>query len=356
MSYPSYGDLSNATNTNAQMKEYFERWLAQCKMGLGDGLPQQIWPSGETITPTSAFVNLHGSNATVSWITTTGVENGFMLFLKSGEASSTFTLKHNTSGVGRINTTDGQDLVLSILNEGVLLLKWGNVWTEMFRFPTANGSQLFTSSGTFTVPIGVRSIEIVAVGAGGGGGGGSASNVPVGTTTTGGAPGLDGGITTVSGTGFTTVQALGGYGGSGGALSRGGRGGKFGGDILLGSGQNGQNGIYLITTGGTAYRKSGLGGAGGVPAQSWSTYGRGGDGGDGGVSSPSFDNHSGAGGGGGGAGEVVVATRNVTSRQSLSITIGASPAGGAGEEYSGVTARKGVDGAAGGSGCVLIRW
>lgn len=344
MSYPSYGDLSNAMNTNAQMKELLERWLAQCKMGLGDGLPQQIWPSGETITPTSAFVNLHGSDATVSWITTSGIENGFMLFLKSGEASSSFTIKHNTSGVGRINTTDGEDLVLSSLNEGLLLLKWGNVWTEMFRFPTANGSQLITSSGTFTVPIGVRKIVAFAVGGGGGGGGGFPGDIErPGFTYPGGfvhpVNGSNGGTTTVT-IGAQTVSASGGVGGYGGAGAKGGDGSS-----------PGQGGTYDTPF-------SGLGGYPVIPFVG--IYGRGGRGGDGGYSrnNSTPDTYVCPGGGGAGwPGMLASGTLSVRSRDTLTITIGSGGIGGSGGDSGNVIKTwRGGDAYNGQNGCVLLVW
>lgn len=139
-----------------------------------------------------------------------------------------------------------------------------------------SGSQIFTSSGTWTAPLGVYSVSVVCIGrggsgsytddeAGGGGGGlGFKNDIPVvplqGYTVNVGSPSY-----------FISSSTVAGYAGQGGQASSGGAGGGFVGD----GGGNGSNGSYVL--GG-----QGRGGARGSYSGTLSLGGSYGDGGDGG--------------------------------------------------------------------------
>lgn len=110
-------------------------------------------------------------------------------------------------------------------------------------------SQLFTSSGTFTVPAGVTSVIITVVG--GGGGGGGCVGTPCGETS--GGVGAFGGSSIAYATGLTpggtiaiTVGAAGSAGGSGGGTG--------------GTGGTSSAGSYASATGGTGGRYNQTGG------------------------------------------------------------------------------------------------
>jgi len=194
------------------------------------------------------------------------------------------------------------------------------------KAPAAPGQQVFTRSGTFTVPTGVTSLSCVVVGggggstgcsgasqysgAGGGGGGLAYGTFPVtsGSTVTvqvgaGGTAGTNKNlITNKAGTGGESKITYGGtimlrgYGGSGGAYGTtvGANGGGFSiagsGVTLSGGGYGGNGGRGRINNGG-----GGGGGAGGYGVKN----APGGKGGVGNSGTGSYGNNGGGGGGGG---------------------------------------------------------
>ena len=253
----------------------------------------------------------------------------------------------------------------------------------------------FTAGGTFNSQ-GVTSIEYLVV-AGGGGGGGSNSNSNVGNGGGGGAggllngtltinantaytvvvgpgggadpTGLPGSNSTISGTGITTVTALGGGGGgyySGGSADSGGSGGGGGyaqgtaGSGTAGQGNDGGAASGSATGGGGgagAVGQAGSGnqaGAGGIGRQfsHWATATSTGDngyyagGGGGGGSTFGTAKLPGAGGQGGGADGG--ATANTTPTAATANTGG----GGGGRTIN----TSSGSGGAGGSGIVIIRY
>jgi len=199
------------------------------------------------------------------------------------------------------------------------------------KAPAAPGQQVFTSSGTFTVPTGVTSLSCVVVGGGGGstgspgtgkcsgaagGGGGLAYgtfSVTPGSTVTvqvgaGGTAGTNvNSSTNVAGTGGESKITYGGtimlrgYGGSGGAYgtTADANGGGFSiagsGVTLSGGGYGGNGGRCRINNGG-----GGGGGAGGY----------GGTGGKGGVGNSGTGSYGNNGGGGGGGGQSLGGEQN----------------------------------------------
>ena len=146
------------------------------------------------------------------------------------------------------------------------------------------GQQDFTSSGSFTVPTGVTSINIVAVGAGGGGGG-TDNNDETGGGGGGGALAYVNTISTTPGESLTITVGTGGNGGGRGANGGGG-----------GSSSVDRGGTTLVqANGGSGGQHAGAGGAGGTV-----NTGSGGAGGAGGAGSNGNTNDAGGGGGAGG--------------------------------------------------------
>lgn len=265
----------------------------------------------------------------------------------------------------------------------------GELWSgyqQAIGEPTANGRKAFTASGTFTVPVGVRSIDIHCTGGGGGGGYGSSSSasgsgngggggytsykttvsvVPGQTITvivgTGGiGNGADGSESYVTINGVKHVSALGGLSGTSSSISK-----SNGGS---GGGAGGHN-AYIETSGAGAAGGTNGGNGGNARRpnnQGWGNPGTAKGGTGQGTSTKEFGTGATYSGGGGGAGG-----------GSGSIG-GAGGAGGGGKGGNGKNSRVGgTDGSAGtggggggamynaggnagvgkgGSGNVIVRW
>lgn len=195
--------------------------------------------------------------------------------------------------------------------------------------------QVFTSSGTFTIPTGVTAIKVTLVGGGGGGGGGSGVR-PTG----GGGGGAIGFLTglTAGGTLAVTVGAAGSAGASNGSGS-----GGTGGTSSVASGT--QTISTISATGGSGGQGSGIGG-------NWGTGGSGSGGafnmtGGGGSCGSSTDGRPSPGG------DSLLGTggRPAFSQGSAG---GAGSAGGGGGGTFGACA--GTAGSVGGAGVVIFEW
>jgi hypothetical protein len=168
--------------------------------------------------------------------------------------------------------------------------------------------QAFSSSGTWTAPVGINQVLVIAIGAGGGGGGGNNGG---GTGTSGGSGGSGGNRVAcsfkASDCGASQTITIGASGAAGTATTGGGDGGNttFGSLLTAFGGRGG--GLGYIGGGGSS--PSGPGGAGpggrGGPAGTNATVGSAGVGGGGpggAYNSTTIAGTSGEGGGGGGGG------------------------------------------------------
>jgi len=136
---------------------------------------------------------------------------------------------------------------------------------------------VYTSSGTWTVPSGVTSVSVVAMGCGGGGGSGGAYREAGAATVNGGGGGGAGGFVIAQGVsvaGSTSITIGVGTGGlGGGRVDAGGTGsaGSAGADgssstfgsLVVATGGSGGTGGGIVTPAGVA--PGGIGGAGGIP-------------------------------------------------------------------------------------------
>ena len=267
----------------------------------------------------------------------------------------------------------------------------------------AKGTQTFKSSGTFTVPAGVRSIDIFCVGGGGSGGRGGTSNSGSGQINGGGGGGgytaTKLGYAVTPGSTFTVTVGAGGArpsstgdgnaggatsfgsvltanGGSAGGISKGGNGGSGGGasisyqgSSLMGGdgGSNGGNGAYAHnSSGSTTYGTIGKGQGTTTRAfgESSNTLYAGGGGGTHTNLASSTSSLSGAGGaGGGGAGGYIYYTDEGDWEDSVAVgavdgTANTGGGGGGGKNvWSSVdTGSTNYYAGAGGSGICIVRW
>ena len=236
------------------------------------------------------------------------------------------------SSTGVIAATKGGTGLASVGTSGYVLTSDGTNWTSAAAGGggvTGYNGQLFTSSGTFTVPTGVTAIKVSLVGGGGGGGGGGAyfgSYSGAGTA---------GGTST-----FSTLSQTGGGGGYGT---------RYVSPVYGNSGSGVVSGATLT---------SGLSYFGLLSSQSYVPYGYGGAGGAGAPAGPNCGcgpNPPAGNTGNTGAGNPLAIKffTGLTPGGTISVTIGAGGSGGSGASYGGQSSSAG---SAGISGAVLVEW
>jgi hypothetical protein len=256
----------------------------------------------------------------------------------------------NTSGTMSANVNvDGTTLAfsgttLSVANGGIGTTQIANGAVTAAKLATGaleyNSSQI-TSSGTFVVPAGVTTLDVLASGGGGGGGGG-------GTAHTGGGPSGGGGggaqgsvpvFTRVAVTPGETLTITIGAGGTAGAAGSPGFGNN--------GGAGGGGGTTIIVNGALDTILSVGGGAGGNPGLS---AGGSSSGQASGFEGNGFVSGAGAGGGSASAGsDGVVSFYNIAGFGGSSISAGGGGGGGAGYGNGG-SGSAGTGGGGGGSG------
>ena len=218
--------------------------------------------------------------------------------------------KYQISGFSAVGSNTTSNFVLRAVDAA------SNTSSRAFSI-TVNApvSESFTSSGTFSVPSGITSVDVLVVAGGAGGGGAIPCSAPGGGGGAGGLVFVPGFPVTPGGTVSVTV----GCGGAGGFSD--------GGTVTLQPGFSGQDSVFGTLTakgggGGGAYQpaptgSSGGSGGGGAPNGNPATFGTGGSatqptqpgqsgaygfGNAGGNSAPYFSPGAPSGGGGGGAG------------------------------------------------------
>lgn len=234
--------------------------------------------------------------------------------------------------------------------------EWVHTTTYTASATTTKGQQVFTSSGTFTVPANVRTIDIFCVGGGGGGrsgyslepgaggGGGYTKTVSDYAVTPGGtfavSIGAGGGVAQAGGsTSFGSVVVA--NGGSAGLTFGGGDGGSGGGgsgeDWGGNGGSDGSNGV----DGSEGYGGIGQGTSTRAFGEPTNTLYAGGGGGG-----AKITNGAGGSGGGGAGGDIY-------DGWAVAGTANTGGGGGGGAQHASDASK---DGKAGGSGICIIRW
>jgi hypothetical protein len=268
---------------------------------------------GQALTPTSFGQYDQFGNWTSKQYTGTYGTNGFYLPFKNN--SSTGTLGLDFSGNNNTWTTNNFSVT-----------------------PTYQYTTYTSSSGTYTVPAGVSSIQYLVV-AGGGGAGGNAFNGG------GGAGGLLTGTMSVTpGQTLSYSVGAGGAGGTGGVNGSNGSNSTFGGLTAIGGGAGGSTANGAGASGG-----SGGGGAGGSSGTGAAGAGTSGQGQSGGVGFGAGSGLWGAGGGGGAGVAGVSGSSGQGGNGGAGITwINGTTYAGGGGGSTGVGNTAGVGGAGGG--------
>lgn len=246
---------------------------------------------------------------------------------------------------------------------------------------TAHGSQTLTASGTWTVPAGVRSIDILCVGGGGGGAGADVWRTGGDSDCTSGGGGAGGYVVTKTGVAVTPGQqhaVVIGSGGTGGGYTYStdnsvptpGWPATKGGSTSLGSLCSASGGTQGKGRGGgdngTGYGKGGSGatgyrydaGSGGAGLSTFAgTHGGGGGGGNYGLDNdgtPWYGANGAGGSGGGGTGGWCNGTGSSTNPTSGSANTGGGGGGAWVRKYG--SYGSGSNGANGGTGVIIIKW
>jgi hypothetical protein len=198
---------------------------------------------GTGLTGTASGLSIGGNAATA-----TNATNASSVPY-SGLTGAVPTWNQNTTGTAAglsatLAVASGGTGITSAGTSGNVLTSNGSAFVSSANPFTGANSQIFTSSGTFTIPAGITAIKVTVVGGGGGGAGGATNPTD---STAGGASSVASGtqsITTISGGGGGNARAnaqSGSYfGGAGGTAS--------GGDINI-TGVAG-TGVFRVSPGG----------------------------------------------------------------------------------------------------------
>lgn len=163
-------------------------------------------------------ISTQNSNAvTITGGTITGITD--LAVADGGTGASSFTQNHLVLGNG---TSPLNGNMVAPGANGNLLVSNGTTWVSQTPNYVGHRAQVFTSSGTFTIPTGITALKVTVVG-----GGGAGNNVSMGT-------GASGGNSSVS-SGTQSISTITGNGGAGGSHQTGGAGGSAsGGDLIIG--------------------------------------------------------------------------------------------------------------------------
>jgi hypothetical protein len=301
-----------------------------------------------TLTGTHHRVDTEADAATDDLDTINTGADGLVVFLKPENDARSIVIKH---GTGNIICPNDQDIELQNIEETITLVydAQSSNWLVLAQSNPSGrfiDRQVFTTSGTWTMPQGTKKIIVTVVG-GGGGGGGSGASTGATTGATGGTSSFGSGpfLQATGGVGGqrgTTTSYQGGEGGTGGVGTLGDEnGGGQAGGAGMGTEVGGSSSAVVGGTGGSSIK----GGGGYAGADSAEFGGDGGDYGGGGGGAASIVSSRAAGGGGGGGGgysieEIAVGSLSATE----TVTVGA---GGAGDNYT-------QDGGDGADGLVIV--
>jgi hypothetical protein len=339
--FPAIGDLAyDAAISGINYAERLEDFLAATKQLLGAQPRTEVTlSSGGHITPSrsvhSVDTYMDAASDNLDFISLSLPDGSFLLLVPENTGRVVTVRNTLSAGNGKIQLNNATPHIMDAAHKCILLRRDGATWYEVIRVGAGSeggiSRQVFTASGTFTVPAGVTSVYVTMIGGGGGGAGGAAGKA---TDSSGNGTVGDQGGDTLFGVHLTST---GGAGGSPGTWEGQGGAAGFNGDI-------GEN-MFLL-----------YGGRGGRSLSSvLGNPGKGGQGGKGGDATIGLNA-----GGGGASGSPSTGpylrelVSGLTPGANITVTVGAGGAGGAKGTFAGGT--DGSDGSSGNSGIVIVEW
>lgn len=132
------GYPSNASRTNAEMKQFLEDVLAISKELPGGNTTSTLTIASGSITPTTGvhLVDTEAAAATddLTNIVQTNHPDGRLLVLMSVSSARNVVVKNAAGGTGQILTATGADFTLDDASSALILRRSGTNWVEVGRF------------------------------------------------------------------------------------------------------------------------------------------------------------------------------------------------------------------------------
>ncbi len=136
--FPALNAIRNAASSGAQ-KTNVENMLAALKELPGARDASILEISSGVVTPTGFSHRILGENqAFEDDLNRIAVDNhpeGRLLLIRNATTLSNVTVKHNSGGIGEILLRSGQDFRLDFDEINLLLIRRGNAWEEVMKWP-----------------------------------------------------------------------------------------------------------------------------------------------------------------------------------------------------------------------------
>ena len=136
-SNPNTGDLSNAANTKAQQKAFFEALRDTISSLLGGADPEGVEIASGVVQPVASLivVDTEGQAADddLDRVDYANMHQNNILVLRVADAGRVVTIKNNAGGDGSFRMLDDADRVMDKARFYSLFIRDGNLWVEAFR-------------------------------------------------------------------------------------------------------------------------------------------------------------------------------------------------------------------------------
>jgi hypothetical protein len=148
--------ISNASRTNAQVKQALEDLRSFVAEQPGGGLEQALTIATGSVTPASGaaralIVDTEAAAASddLANIIQTNAPEGSLMLLRNANSARTVVVKHNAGGAGQITLQGSADRSLVDAKTYLILMRVGTDWVEIGFLPLSGGglSGLLTLNG-----------------------------------------------------------------------------------------------------------------------------------------------------------------------------------------------------------------
>ena len=147
---PAAGYFIDTLRTNNEARVAQDDMLAVFREGFGGKVRTELTISTGAIVPTGSSHTVDSASGPddLDNITTTNTPDGRLLLIQLEDAARVVTVRDQQSGAGQIHTIDGNDVVLTTINHGMLLERFGTDWYERIRFPGLADGLVFINEST----------------------------------------------------------------------------------------------------------------------------------------------------------------------------------------------------------------